>query len=299
MGFGPDVMKQSHFMPSNSLAEGSFGTQQPLVSVGIPTYNRPVGLRRTLQHICNQTYSNLEIIVSDNASPGSETEATVREFSAADARIKYFRQPANVGISANFRFVLDNSSGDYFMWAADDDEWDASFIETCLAAAGPSCSAMTNFKTIFRARNFIEENLVPQLSPDASLFQNVQNYFSNMQPSIIYGIHPRRSVLFAFTERYFDFCDCYIVLRIILETDFRTIDKNLYSAGVDAPAYEIKYADQKRKRFRYWRFYWLSCLALIRCSRLSLIERIRLLWKLTQIVADLRAHHERARKKTT
>ena len=43
-------------------------TNLPLVTVGIPTYNRPKGLERTLQCILNQTYANLEIIISDNCS---------------------------------------------------------------------------------------------------------------------------------------------------------------------------------------------------------------------------------------
>ena len=42
--------------------------KHPLVSVGIPTYNRPKGLKRLLKQIQNQTYKNIEIIVSDNCS---------------------------------------------------------------------------------------------------------------------------------------------------------------------------------------------------------------------------------------
>ena len=70
-------------------------SKNPLVSVGIPTFNRPDGLRRTLECITNQTYKNLEIIVSDNCSPGPETEAVVREFMAKDRRIQYYRQENN------------------------------------------------------------------------------------------------------------------------------------------------------------------------------------------------------------
>src|SRR6185369_14932342 len=54
----------------------------PLVSVGVPTYSRPEGLRRALRALTEQTYENLEIIVSDNASPGTETSDVVGEFSA-------------------------------------------------------------------------------------------------------------------------------------------------------------------------------------------------------------------------
>ena len=103
-------------------------TVGPLVSVGIPTYNRPDGLRRTLECITGQTYKNLEIIVSDNCSPGPGTEAVVREFMARDSRIQYYRQGENKGPTFNFKFVLEKATGEYFMWAADDDEWESHFI---------------------------------------------------------------------------------------------------------------------------------------------------------------------------
>jgi glycosyltransferase involved in cell wall biosynthesis len=96
-------------------------TPQALVSVGIPTYNRPEGLRRTLEYITAQTYPHLEIIVSDNCSPTPESERVAREFIARDPRISFYRQPQPIGISENFQFVLRQSAGKFFMWAADDD----------------------------------------------------------------------------------------------------------------------------------------------------------------------------------
>lgn len=104
----------------------------PLVSVGIPAYNRPEGLRRTLDCITAQTYTNLEIIVSDNCSPDPKVEQIAREFQRQDSRIKYFRQERNIGPLDNFKFVLEQSSGEYFMWAADDDEWEPAFCETLM-----------------------------------------------------------------------------------------------------------------------------------------------------------------------
>jgi len=107
-------------------------TDGPLVSVGIPTYNRPDGLQRTLKCISGQTYKNLEIIVSDNCSPGPETDTVARRFSDKDTRIQYYRQDVNKGAAFNFQFVLDKATGKYFMWAADDDEWDTIFISKCV-----------------------------------------------------------------------------------------------------------------------------------------------------------------------
>ena len=106
----------------------------PLVSVVIPTYNRPDGLRRTLECITRQTYKNLEIIVSDNASETDEVEVIAKEYIEKDPRVQYFKQEINKGAAVNFQFVLDKATGDYFMWAADDDEWDLSYIRSCLEA---------------------------------------------------------------------------------------------------------------------------------------------------------------------
>ena len=53
-----------------------------------------------------QTYTNLEIIVSDNASPNPEVEKIAREFTSRDSRIIYYRQEKNKGAVLNFVFVL-------------------------------------------------------------------------------------------------------------------------------------------------------------------------------------------------
>lgn len=104
-----------------------------LVSIGIPTYNRPGGLRHTLECMTKQTYSNLEIIVSDNCSPDTMTEMVAQEFLTKDNRVKYFKQQQNTGPANNFKFVLEKATGEYFMWAADDDSWEANFIEVCVS----------------------------------------------------------------------------------------------------------------------------------------------------------------------
>ena len=74
----------------------------PLCSVGIPTYNRPDLLSETIAEIRSQSYRELQIIISDNASPDRQVERIGREAAAADPRIRYFRQPENTGARANF-----------------------------------------------------------------------------------------------------------------------------------------------------------------------------------------------------
>jgi glycosyltransferase involved in cell wall biosynthesis len=101
----------------------------PLVSVGIPTYERLDGLRNALQCITGQTYRNLEIIVSDNATTGTDTDEMMAGVVSNDTRVRYHKQRENVGAAANFAFVLAQATGKYFLWAADDDLCEADFIE--------------------------------------------------------------------------------------------------------------------------------------------------------------------------
>lgn len=103
-----------------------------LVSVGIPAYDRPEGLRRTLECITGQTHKNLEIIISNDCSPDPETQVVALEFAEKDSRIQYFCQQENKGRFFNFGFVLEKATGEYFMWAADDDEWNPRFVEVCV-----------------------------------------------------------------------------------------------------------------------------------------------------------------------
>lgn len=104
----------------------------PLVTIGCPTYNRPDGLRHMLECSIAQTYSNLEIIVSDNCSERPEVEKVVCELMEKDPRIEYIRQPKNIGSFNNYKFLLAQATGEYFAWACDDDSRQPEYIESCI-----------------------------------------------------------------------------------------------------------------------------------------------------------------------
>jgi len=98
-----------------------------LVSIGMPVYNGADFLEQAIESVLSQTFSDFELIISDNASTDG-TEALCRGFAAKDSRIRYIRQPFNLGAVGNFRFVLDEACGSYFMWAAADDLRSPDFL---------------------------------------------------------------------------------------------------------------------------------------------------------------------------
>ena len=106
-------------------------TSNPLVSIGMPTWNRAHCIRESLDSLLGQTYQNIELIISDNASPDG-TEEICRQYAKEDERVRYIRQKENIGVINNYNYVLRESRGDYFMWACDDDLWEKEFIRKLL-----------------------------------------------------------------------------------------------------------------------------------------------------------------------
>lgn len=107
---------------------------QPLVSIGLPVYNRPELLRLSLESLINQTYENMEIIISDDCSPGQGTKQVLDEFIQKDKRIAVFYQNKNLGGALNHKFVQEKATGEFFFWANEDDEWESNYIETGVKA---------------------------------------------------------------------------------------------------------------------------------------------------------------------
>jgi glycosyltransferase involved in cell wall biosynthesis len=98
---------------------------EPLVSVIIPTYNRPEYLKQAITSALNQTYQNIEIIVSDNCSP-ENPQTLVASFQ--DPRIRFWRHPENVGMLANQLHAFKMAKGKYFASLHDDDLWNQDFL---------------------------------------------------------------------------------------------------------------------------------------------------------------------------
>lgn len=217
-------------------------SSQPLVSIGIPTYNRPDGLFRTLNYITRQTYRNLEIIISDNASPDGKTEKVAHDFMSIDQRLQYHRQQQNVGPFHNFKFVLEQATGEHFMWAADDDEWDPRFVEVCVRLLEKGAvSAMTGFDTHYRLSGLRYSNRLPLFLSSPSMAHNFYRFLYRPTPSLFYGLHRRSAIQFFVDEtRWFDYYDCYFVLKMILQGPISIWPEVLYTAGIDATTYQIK-----------------------------------------------------------
>ncbi|WP_052169724.1 glycosyltransferase family A protein [Pseudobutyrivibrio ruminis] len=101
---------------------GDFSDEEPLVSVIISTYNRADKLPMSVGSVLNQTYKNIEIIISDDCST-DDTGKVAERLCKEHENIKYIKNESNKGPSATRNNGVKNSSGRYVAFHDDDDEW--------------------------------------------------------------------------------------------------------------------------------------------------------------------------------
>jgi len=99
----------------------------------MPVYNGADTLAEALDSLLAQTFTDFEVLISDNASTDA-TEAICREYAERDARILYERNAENLGAAGNFNRVFDRAQGKYFKWFAADDLLAPEYLERCVAA---------------------------------------------------------------------------------------------------------------------------------------------------------------------
>jgi glycosyltransferase involved in cell wall biosynthesis len=122
--------------PSQSaerIAAAAAVASPPRVTIGVPVYNGEPFLEQALDSILSQTFTDFEIVISDNAST-DRTEEIGRAYAARDPRIRYYRSDVNRGAAWNHNRVFELARGEYFKWNAADDFCAPRLLERCVAA---------------------------------------------------------------------------------------------------------------------------------------------------------------------
>ena len=137
----------------------------PLVSIIIPTFNRPKYFKEALDSALNQTYRNIEVFISDN-SIDDATEILIQEYLAKDKRVKYVRHK-NFDADDNWNFArsYNNPAAEYVNWLMDDDLFYPTKLEKMIEVyrRDPDIALVTS------ARNFIDT--------DGKIISNTQDVF--------------------------------------------------------------------------------------------------------------------------
>jgi glycosyltransferase involved in cell wall biosynthesis len=139
----------------------------PLVSVGLFVYNGERFIEDALRSILNQTFTDFELIISDNTST-DRTGEIAQAYAQRDNRIRYYRSEKNMGGGWNARRVYELATGKYFRWAAVDDLLEPDLLRRCvdILETDPGCVvAHPRTKEVDENGTFIK-NYVPPMRTD-------------------------------------------------------------------------------------------------------------------------------------
>ena len=193
----------------------------PKVSIGMPVYNGERFIRKALDSLLAQTFTDFELIISDNASTDATPEIC-KEYAKRDNRIRFIRQPKNMGAIWNFNFVLQEAQGEYFMWAASDDMWASNWIEVVLDNfCGHSVISFGRVVNIWENGKIRLVN--PALSMDGNIVLRLLKFpwVRSAKPNLIYGLFRTNYLKQIFLSMFNFLCslsraeDIYILYRVL------------------------------------------------------------------------------------
>ena len=172
-----------------------------LLTIGMPVYNGDGTIEGAISSILSQSFRDFVLVISDNASTDA-TPAIVKKMASSDHRIRYVRQPFNLGAGANFLWVAEDIQTPYFMWFACDDTIDSGFLEICISAlernsrVGMAFSGISNVDS--RGRVIREYPDFPAFSGRTTwpaIYRFVMSPEIYGKANLIYSIYRREIVL--------------------------------------------------------------------------------------------------------
>ena len=113
----------------------------PAASFGLPVRNGVDVLRRCLESLLSQDSSDLEVVISDNASDDG-TQDLLEEYARADSRVRVGVNAVNIGLHENVNRVLELSRGTLFRWVSADDWLEPEYLSTCQRALAEQTQAI-------------------------------------------------------------------------------------------------------------------------------------------------------------
>lgn len=148
----------------------------PLVSIVLCSFNGESYLREQLDSILIQSYPNIELVISDDASTDG-TIAILEEYRRKDQRLRYTVNPVNIGYNKNFEKVINEAAGDFIATSDQDDIWEKDKIRVIMDQWPAGAEFVYSLSGSFYGKDFDGRSPAPkvQYGPIADLHQLVFN----------------------------------------------------------------------------------------------------------------------------
>lgn len=204
----------------------------PYVSVGIPVYNGDKFLKKALISITFQSYKNLEIIISNNCSTDNSLQI-MEKFKNLDNRIVIYNQTKKLSLMDNFRFVLEKSKSNYFMWAACDDFRSRHFIKKNLEFLEKNTDFVASISpTRFHKHAYNSNKIGDYTVDDVSAYKRINKALKLNANSRFYSLYRKSDLrLFKHNNHRYLGDDFAVVIHMLQKGKFKNIGKERLILG--------------------------------------------------------------------
>ena len=157
--------------------------QEKMIDILLATYNGEKYLKEQIDSILNQTYKNINLIISDDASKDG-TREILKEYEEKDKRIKVFYQENNLGYVKNFEFLLKQVQSNVFMLSDQDDFWMPQKVEKTYEALKNNDADLA-----FGDLEVVDQNLntiYPSFNDFMKLSRKIKKYINSYKLNYLY-----------------------------------------------------------------------------------------------------------------
>ena len=217
----------------------------PQVSIGLPVFNGEKSIAQALDSLLAQTFTDFELIVSDNASTDT-TSLLCAAYASRDSRIKYVNQPNNSGGFLNFKYVLQKAQAKYFMWAAADDHWYPEFIAKNHSVLEQNPRIVSSISKV-RMRTYLEmaPKKIGTFPIRGEYSERLWQYLSMPAAnSRFYGLFRRKQLLDSYVAENFYASDWAIMINTLRHGDFFECNEVLMERGYHGESSARRLVDQ-------------------------------------------------------
>lgn len=279
--------------------------RSPTVSIGLPVYNGAEYLELALESLLSQSWTDFELIISDNAS-SDDTPAIATKFVAIDDRVRYLRSDENRGASWNYARVFEQASGEFFLWASHDDLYERTFLESTVAALKADGNAIGCYSSIALIDKdgcvFKRVDISPALESTSPSIRFAASWRDGPPGIIVLALHRRKVLAQTRLLAPFSSSDRVLAGDLAIRGRFIGLRKYLFkyrrhekqSTGANYPnrRERIAWFDPSkagRSRFPNWRLF-AEYFRMIMRANISIIEKIKCLMSLSRWMIRFRKH---------
>lgn len=206
-------------------------THIPKVSIGLAVYNGAQFIGATIESIQSQTFSDFELIISDNASE-DDTESICRAYAAEDPRVLYSRNSTNLGARENKNLLVRLSRGQYFKPSSHNDMLAPDFLARCVEVLDNNPALVLCFSRM----KIVDENDEVVALPDSSMHfvaetahERLSKYFASERVyQTIYGLIRNDALQKTALEGPWYGSDRALLQELALYGGFYVIDEPLF-----------------------------------------------------------------------